>query len=162
LYGVTTLVQGADGNFYGTALNRGPSQFGAIFRLNRRRSSCANEIDLAWRPLDDETGFLDLIGAVKNETPALHGAWLVSAQGLERLWFGFTPAITPTAVFEFSLDRPVGGTVGLFSVVVTSRFKVCANWATTDTGGVGPTAEELKGLLERSPLPTEWLAAVRD
>ena len=160
---LTRLVEGADGNFYGTARDGGPGGSGVIFRLNRHRSPCANDLDLVWQRSNDGTvsGILYLIGAVKSETPALMGAWLVSALGIGTLSLQLTPAITPAFAFELALPFKSLGTVGVFSVVVTSNLDACSDWATVDTGGTGPSAAELKRLLQQSSVVREGLAGVR-
>src|SRR4029077_10278831 len=60
---VGALVEGPDGNLFGAVAAGGPGDSGALFRLNRERSACANALDLAW---NGDTGTLTLIGALKS------------------------------------------------------------------------------------------------
>ena len=137
---LTRLVEGNDGNFYG--IFKWGFSNGGVFRLNSQRAPCVNVVELIYQ------GPLYLRQVIKSERPALWGAWFVSELGLKTLWLGPIPAITPTKVFELYYPAfPRIGVVGVFSLLITSQSEVCADWATVDTGGAGPSAEELRRLM---------------
>lgn len=143
-FGLSTLVEGADGNFYGTALYYGPGGSGAIFRLNSQRTPCANDVELEYQT-DGTNGTLYFTQVLKGEMPALIGAWLVSAMSIDTLWLAVVPPITPTSVFAAAWEPfPSIGHVGVFSFVLTSDLVFCGAWRTVDTGGAGPTADTLR------------------
>jgi uncharacterized repeat protein (TIGR03803 family) len=176
------LLEASDGNLYGTTAGGGDHGFGTIFRLSpdgaftilhsftesepggdRVANPTAQLLDAGGGVLygSSDTGIFELTpGGLLRALHSIKNAWLVSAHGLAGLRFGWAPPVTPAAAFDLASTLPAGGHVGLFSVVVTSRLKVCSSWATADTGGNGPSAEELQDLLVRSPLPREWLSAV--
>jgi uncharacterized repeat protein (TIGR03803 family) len=139
------VVEGTNGNLYGTVPRFGPDGDGLLFRLNRQRSPCANVIDLLWRP--DNGGVLRLDGVVKTETPAFYSAWLVTQHAVTPLWARLTPAIDPTFVFQLEVPLASSGPIGVFTLLITSNLNVCADWKTTDTGGTGPTPAALQGLM---------------
>jgi uncharacterized repeat protein (TIGR03803 family) len=139
-WGFSKIVQGSDGNFYGNARFHGPGGLGVVFRLNTVRSACLNDLTLLWQR-DGDTGRLYDIGAIKTETPAFLGRWLVTRAGIFPLTVGLTPAITPALPYEQSFLLPAIGPVGLLSVLVTSGFDVCADWMSVDTGGPAATAK---------------------
>jgi hypothetical protein len=146
------VVEGSDGNYYGTASVFGPSGNGVLFRLNRQRVPCTNVVTPIWQG-DDTYSVLYLLGAVKSETPALFTTWLVTRYGVTPLWLTVTPAIDPTFAYEMQMPFPRIGNVGVFTLLINSTFDVCADWKTADTGGPGPTIEELKGMLRAQGLP---------
>jgi uncharacterized repeat protein (TIGR03803 family) len=124
-YGIAGLVEGPDAGLYGTARyvydvhsGLGP---GVLFRLNLQRSACTNVIDL-------RQGIVT--GAIKSELPAFIFALVVQPTMVNLLWQGVTPAITPTAAFEFSIPWGDSDVVGLYSLVVTADGHVCEAWTT--------------------------------
>jgi len=136
-WGLHGVIEGADGNFYGSGRFGAPGNNGVLFRLKRQRSACANELKLQWQPFNDGsgTGTLYSIGVVKTETPALIASWLLSAAGSAPLSIRVTPPITPTFAFELAQPFHESGPVGIFALVVTAQLSVCPAWATADTGG---------------------------
>lgn len=133
--GYIGVLEGANGNLYGTAGNFGPGGAGVLFRLNRQRSPCLNTIEPIWQFWQEHMGgTLYLLGAVKTETPALYGAWFVASGAVTPLWTTVTPPIDPTFSFELAMERPNSGTVGVLTLVLTASLNVCADWKTVDTG----------------------------
>jgi hypothetical protein len=108
-------------------------------------------LDLLWQ--DSAGGTLYLLGAVKSETPAFWATWLVSQSGISRLWATGIPAIDPTYPYEQQVRLSSRGTIGVFTLVVTSMLKVCSKWTTKDTGGSGSTADSLKRLMHSKGFP---------
>ncbi len=151
----TKLVE-IDGDFYGTGSGVfSENSSGAFFRLNSHRSACANELDLVWQ--DYAGGTLYMLGAVKSETPAFWGTWLASQLGISRLWATAIPSVDPTLAYEQPVRLSSRGTVGVFTLVVTSTLKACSKWTTEDTGGTGATADSLKELMQSKgfPIPSQ-------
>lgn len=149
------LAEGPNGDLFGAVEQFGPGlNNGVLFRLHLQRSACADVVKLAraW------SGTLSIIGALKSETPAFMAGFFTSSAGVVPLWIGATPPVTPTATFELPLPLPSIGVVGLFTLVMTSDSHVCADWSTWDTGGAGPSIDDLKGLLLQSGLVrAAWL-----
>ena len=145
------LLEGPGMNLYGAMRAAAPGGAGGLFRLNLQRSACANALDLLWQDYDG--GRIVLRGALKSETPAFMAAFLFSSQGTVPLWLALTPAVTPTFTFEIISPLVSMGQVGVYTLVVTSDSHVCADWTTTDTGGVGLSTDELNGMMRGS----EWL-----
>jgi uncharacterized repeat protein (TIGR03803 family) len=137
------VLEGANGDLYGSAENFGPAGDGAIFRLNRQRLACINIIKPVWQA--NYGGTLYLLGAVKAERPAFYATWLVTDTAVTPLWTGFTAAIDPSFAFELQGALPSGGTVGIYSLLITSTLDVCTSWDTTATGtGVTPAELQLR------------------
>jgi outer membrane protein assembly factor BamB len=148
------LLEGAGGDFYGVAGSGGPAgSWGVIFRLNRLRLPCVNDIDLTWGAFGEplEGGYLRLFGAVKSETPALWITLFLSRAGIVPLWKTTIPTIDPTYAYIIGADFSGGiGTIGVFTLLMTSSGNICADWSTADTGGTGATAEELRQMLPQA------------
>jgi len=145
---VGVLAEGPGGDLYGVTRFGAAGNRGGLFRLEHDRSACADDVRPVWRDFDG--GTLYLLGALKNETRAVWGAWLVTAQEIKRLWLTVVPPVTPTFVFELPMPQPDVGTIGVYTVVLTSDGHSCSDWSTTNTGGSGPSSEDLKRMLDRS------------
>jgi uncharacterized repeat protein (TIGR03803 family) len=154
--GYRPLLEGPTGDFYGVAAGGLSGNSGGIFRLNRRRVPCVNDLDLLWQGSPDGSGWLYLIGAVKSETPALWTTLFLSQAGISPLWKVVTPTIDPTYAYEIGSQLSGGiGTIAVFTIVVTSSGNVCADWSTAETGGIGATADELRQMLPQGlPRPS--------
>ena len=101
-----------------------------MFRL-RNPAPCDSTVSLWHR-----STVLDIRVTLRSELPAFAGAWLVHGSNVSPLWSTFIPAITPAGLLHVPL-WPIGniGTVGVFTLVVTSANDVCADWKTINTGG---------------------------
>jgi uncharacterized repeat protein (TIGR03803 family) len=134
---LSALTLGDDGNLYGTAgSSSSPDVSSRIFRLNTRRSPCANLVELRWTP--EIVNSLRITNVVKSETPAVWGTWFIFEDGTAvQLWMRNLPAITPTSVFYVPVRIPPSGTVSVVTVLVTSSLDVCSDVKSIDTGGSG-------------------------
>jgi uncharacterized repeat protein (TIGR03803 family) len=127
------VVEWFDGNFYGTGRFNGAST-GVLFRLNRERSACANELNLAYQ--DDESMTLRINHVFKTESAAIGGLFFVSQYGVSPIWRGVLAPITPAVAYEIPVSPfPAMGTVGVFSFAITSGLQTCSDWTTVETGG---------------------------
>lgn len=129
------VLEGTGGNMYGSATNFGPGGDGAIFRLNRQRVACVNDIKPIWQ--DYNGGTLYLVGAVKSETPALYATWMIRDGVTTPLWASITPALDPTVAFELAGPVPAGSPITISSLVITSTLNVCPSSQSTPAGTVG-------------------------
>lgn len=127
------VLEGTDGNLYGTALNSGPGGFGAVFRLNRRRAPCVSMTRFASYYSLFQALYLE--GTVKTATPAFHAAWLFTPSGVTTLWAGVIPPIDPSFYFVLpSITVPENTPVGVLTVLVTAGLDVCSDWQAGVTG----------------------------
>jgi uncharacterized repeat protein (TIGR03803 family) len=151
--GFQRLIQWFDGNFYGTGRFWG-AESGVLFRLNRERSACTNELELT---LTGGIGPTLLINHVaKTETAAVGGLFFVSQYEVRPIWFGVMAPVTPAVAYELPLWLSPGvGTVGVFSFVATSGGQTCSDWTTVETGGPAIDA----GTLQRHT--AEYLSSFR-
>jgi len=128
------VLEGTDGNLYGTALKSGPGGFGAVFRLNRQRSPCVSTMRPRWYHSEEQRLLLE--GTVKTETPAFYASWLFTPGGVTPLWAAVTPAIDPSFYFVVRVPVPESTPVGVLTLLVTSNMNVCSDW---QTGVASPT-----------------------
>ncbi|HEX4913132.1 MAG TPA: choice-of-anchor tandem repeat GloVer-containing protein [Vicinamibacterales bacterium] len=142
----TRIVEWHDGNFYGTAQFGGPSN-GVLFRLNRQRTACANDLTLTFQGVG-ERPVLYINHMLKSETAALGGSFFVSQYGVQPFWFNSIPPITPAVVGEVQFEPfPPIGTVGVYSFILTPDFRICADWETVYTGGAVMSDSDLRAKL---------------
>ena len=132
--GLQRFVQWHDGNFYGTATLAG----GKVYRLNRERTACANEVSLSFSGTG-AAATLRVNHVLKTESVAIAGLFLRTQFGVQPLWLSALPPVTPTIVYELPLAPfPAIGTVGVYSFIITSDLKSCSSSATVETGGTSP------------------------
>jgi uncharacterized repeat protein (TIGR03803 family) len=142
----TRIVEWHDGNFYGTAEFGGPSN-GVLFRLNRQRTACANDLTLTFQGVGEQP-VLYINHMLKSETGALGGSFFVSQFGVQPFWFTAIPPTTPAVVGEVQFEPfPPIGTVGVFSFILTPDFRICADWETVYTGGAVMSDSDLRAKL---------------
>jgi uncharacterized repeat protein (TIGR03803 family) len=145
-WGFSRIIEWHDGNFYGTAEFGGPAN-GALFRLNRRRTACANDLTLTFQGAGEHP-VLYVNHMLKTEAGGLGGLFFVSQYGVQPFWFSLLPPITPAVAGEVQLEPfPPIGTVGLFSFILTPDFHICADWETVYTGGAVMSDDDLRAKL---------------
>jgi uncharacterized repeat protein (TIGR03803 family) len=150
------LVEGTDGNLYGTTLFGGAHNDGTVFRLAVALPPlCTLTLNLSFSGSTLDLGFTLGVGA-----PATFGTWLASKNGVSKLWSVPVPVIAPPATFTVPSGPgfPNLGNVGVLAILSTpSSGIICSQWKTVNTGGAGPTVEQLgnlvlgSGLVQRLP-----------
>jgi uncharacterized repeat protein (TIGR03803 family) len=142
-FGYSRVIQWHDGNFYGTARFGGPAS-GVLFRLNRVRSACTNEVELMHQG-SARSATLYISQVLKSESAAVGGSFFVSRYGVQPFWLSLLPAITPAVAGGTQYEPfPEIGTVGVFSFILTADLRVCSAWKTVETGGPVTSEDELQ------------------
>ena len=107
--------------------------------------TCILDLELSYATgtltLDFELGTLD---------PALWDVWLISIFGLNSLWSSPIPPVDSIAPFPVAFPFPSIGNIAIVTTLTTGGGGVaCADLKVVDTGGLGPSLEELAAISHR-------------
>jgi uncharacterized repeat protein (TIGR03803 family) len=123
------LLQGRDGNLYGTTTAGGSFNRGIAFRLNI--APCRDELALAY-----SGGTLNLGFTLQNPAPATWSVWAAASNSVVQLWSASIPEIEPAASFNVPIGGvPPAGPVGILTTISTLAEGVrCFDWKVVNTG----------------------------
>ena len=82
--------------------------------------------------------------------PAIWDVWLISIFGLNNLWSLPTSPIDPPSSFPIVFPFPSIGNIGILTTLTTASGVACGDFKIVDTGGTGPSLEELEDSLKQS------------
>ena len=86
-----------------------------------------------------------------TQDPALWDVRLVSIFGLTNLWSAPVPVVDPPVFLPVEFPFPNIGNIGIVTTLTTAEGGIpCADVEIVDTGGLGPSREELENLVEQS------------
>ncbi len=128
------VIQGTDGNLYGTTERGGDNFVGMIYRL--RTHLCRDTLTL-----DYTAGTLNLGFTIQSSAPTTWSAWAVGSFGVGNLWSIPIPAMSPAVSLNVPiLGVPAMGPVAVFTVLSTpTQGVMCFDWKIIDTGGTRTT-----------------------
>ena len=98
------------------------------------------------------TGTLTMDFDLATLEPARWDVWLVSIFGWNNLWMAPIPDVDPPVSFPVEFPFPSIGNIGILTTLTTGTGGFCFDFETVDTGGSGPSVEELEDLMEQSGL----------
>ena len=129
------LVQGTDGNLYGTTNTGGIFGGGTVFRLDT--NLCSDTLTLGY-----SGGILDLGFTLRSSMPTTWSTWAVTSGGVVNFWSVAIPAVSPAVSFDLPIPGvPAIGPLGILTALSTAAQGVmCLDWKVVDTGGGASSA----------------------